>query len=195
MGSVALSLLMATTGALGPGRFPGNPGPWTCSGPASVRAAPAAENPRSGRLSHRPARRRPPSGPHRRDLNGCPGPVRPRRCGRDGQPGAPGPVAGIAVKLRSVVLSAALPAWPSPPSCSSWKRHPMGGQGRGEMGCGSIRPGWVRRVSSGLDLRSPRRGRVRSPRDNGHVTRCGRRPGGSRGGGSPGHVGRCPRWM
>ena len=137
----------------------------------------------------------PPSGPHRRDLNGCPGPVRPRRCGRDGQPGAPGPVAGISVKLRSVVLSAALPAWPSPPFCSSWKRHPMGGQGRGEMGCGSIRPGWVRRVSSGLDLRSPRRGRARSPRDNGHVTRCGRRPGGSRREGSPGHVGRCPRWM
>ena len=63
VGSVALSLLMATTGTLGPGRFPRNPGPWTCSGPAWAGAAPAAENPRSGRLSHRPARRRPPSEP------------------------------------------------------------------------------------------------------------------------------------
>ena len=35
-----------------------------------------------------------------------------------------------------------------------------------------------RRVSSGLDLRSPRRGRVRPPWDNGHVSRCGRHPAG-----------------
>ncbi len=35
-----------------------------------------------------------PGGRHRPDLNFCPGPVRPRRCGRDGRPGVPGPVAG-----------------------------------------------------------------------------------------------------